>query len=238
MKNTTIEQAGKTIDEAIEAALRVLGADRDEVEIEIIDAGSKGILGIGAKPAKVVVSKRFDPVSVAQTFLREMFAVMGFSVAADVELNGKMLNVEISGQDAGGLIGKKGQVMDSLQYLLSLIVNKGEAAYATVALDIENYRQRRKETLEKLAFNLAKKVKSTRRTVRLEPMSSYERRVIHAALQGDKTVSTHSEGFEPNRNVVISLKREGKGQNSEHKVKDLENKGQNLELESKRLREY
>jgi len=215
MKLTTVEQSGKTPEEAINAALNMLNATRDEVDIEYLDMGSKGFLGMGAKPAIVSVTKRFDPVSIAQNFLREMFATMGFSVMADVELNGKYLSIRLSGADAGSLIGKKGQVMDSLQYLLSLIINKGDGSYATVTLDIENYRERRKETLENLAANLAKKVKSTRRSVRLEPMSSYERRVIHAALQGDKSISTHSEGVDPFRNVVISLKREPRAPRTE-----------------------
>jgi len=208
MKLTTIEQSGKTPEEAVELALKALNTTRDHVDIEYIDMGSKGFFGMGAKPAIVSVTKRFDPVSIAQNFLREMFATMDFSVTADVELSGKYLSINLSGADAGSLIGKKGQVMDALQHLLSLVINKGDGTYATVTLDIENYRERRKETLENLALNLAKKVKATKRSVRLEPMSSYERRVIHATLQGDKSISTHSEGIDPFRNVVISLKRE------------------------------
>jgi spoIIIJ-associated protein len=211
MKPNQIEMTGKTPEEAIESALKKLSAARDEVDVEFLDMGSKGILGIGAKPAKVLVTKRFDPVHTAQSFLREMFATMSFSVTPDVKLDGKTLSINLSGTDAGLLIGKKGQVMDSLQYLLSLIINKGDAAYATISLDIENYRQRRKETLENLAVNLAKKVKATRKSSRLEPMSSYERRVIHSALQSDKSITTYSEGVEPYRNVVISLKRDNRG---------------------------
>jgi len=209
MKPNAIEATGRTVDEAVEAALKQLSAGRDEVEVTVLEPGSKGILGIGSKPAKVSVTKNFDPVRVTQNFLREMFATMDFTVTADVRIDGKHVYVNLTGPDAGSLIGKKGQVMDALQYLLTLIVNKGEAAYAFISLDIENYRERRKETLENLAMNLAKKVKATRRTARLEPMSSFERRVIHSALQGDKNISTHSEGSEPYRNVVISLKREG-----------------------------
>jgi len=202
------EGIGKTPEEAIEMALKALNATREEVDVEYVDMGSKGFLGIGAKPAIVSVTKRFDPVNMAKGFLREMFATMGFVVTSGIEMNGKYLTIKLSGQDAGALIGKKGQVMDSLQYLLNLIINKGEGTYATVSLDIENYRERRKETLENLAVNLAKKVRTTRRSVRLEPMSSYERRVIHATLQNDKTISTHSEGNDPFRNVVITLKRD------------------------------
>jgi len=209
MKANAIEATGKTVEEAVESALKQLNAGRDEVEVEVLDAGSGGFLGIGAKPARVTITKNFDPVRTAQNFLREMFATMDFAVVSDIKLDGKHVYITLSGSDAGSLIGKKGQVMDALQYLLTLIVNKGEAAYAVISLDIENYRERRKETLENLAFNLAKKVKATRRSARLEPMSSFERRVIHSALQGDKNVTTHSEGSEPYRNVVITLKRDG-----------------------------
>jgi len=217
MKSNTIETTGKTREEAIEAALKQLNATRDEVEVNVIDPGTGGFLGLGAKPARVEVTKIFDPVRVAQAFLREMFATMDFVVTAEVRLDGKHVYINLSGSDAGSLIGKKGQVMEALQYLLTLIVNKGEAAYAIISLDIENYRERRKETLENLALNLAKKVKATRRSVRLEPMSSFERRVIHAVLQADKAVSTHSEGNEPQRNVVITLKRDSAGGKNHYK---------------------
>jgi spoIIIJ-associated protein len=220
MNAKTVEQTGRTAEEAVEAALRLLGATRDEVDVEYLDMGAKGFLGLGSKMAKVSVTKRFDPVFTAQRFLREMFAVMGFSVTPDIKLDGKALHVSLSGSDAGLLIGKKGQVMDSLQYLLSLIINKGEAAYATVSLDIENYRQRRKETLENLAVNLAKKVRTTKRSSRLEPMSSYERRVIHSALQGDRNITTYSEGVEPYRNVVIALKKDTRNQKPETRDRD------------------
>ncbi len=120
----------------------------------------------------------------------------------------KHLFVELTGDDMGILIGKRGQTLDALQYLVNLVVNKKSPYYISVMLDTENYRQRRRETLESLAFNLAKKVKHTRRNVVLEPMNPYERRIIHSALQNDRYVTTYSEGEEPYRNVVITLKRE------------------------------
>lgn len=202
-----IEITGKTVDEAIEQALNTLHATRDEVEIEIIDVGSKGLFGIAAKPAKITAVKKADPVKIAKDFIREMCMAMNMIVTVEAEIEDKQLIVNIVGQDVGVLIGKRGQTLDAIQYLLNLIVNKNSSTYLSVMLDTENYRKKRKETLEALAFNLAKKVKATKRSVRLEPMNPYERRIIHSVLQNDKAIATHSEGDEPYRNVVITLKR-------------------------------
>lgn len=138
---------------------------------------------------------------------------MGIQVTIDVKLNegDKEMDINLSGDEMGLLIGKRGQTLDSLQYLVSLVVNKESEEYLRVKLDTENYRERRKETLETLAKNIAYKVKRTRRSVALEPMNPYERRIIHSALQNDKVVFTRSEGEEPFRHVVISLKREDRG---------------------------
>ena len=119
----------------------------------------------------------------------------------------KNMDIELSGEEMGVLIGKRGQTLDSLQYLVSLVINRGEEDYIRVKVDTENYRQRRKETLENLAKNISYKVKRTKRPVSLEPMNPYERRIIHSALQNDKYVTTHSEGEEPFRRVVVSLKK-------------------------------
>ena len=131
---------------------------------------------------------------------------MGLIVKIDTKLKDKQLSITISGDDMGIIIGKRGQTLDSLQYLVNLVVNKGNAPYVSITLDTENYRERRKETLESLAFNLAKKVKHTGKNIVLEPMNPYERRIIHSALQNDRYVTTYSEGEEPYRNVVIALK--------------------------------
>lgn len=135
-----------------------------------------------------------------------MFISMGLIVNIDTTLKEKQLEIKISGDDMGIIIGKRGQTLDAIQYLVNLVVNKGTAPYISVTLDTENYRERRKETLESLAFNLAKKVKHTGKNVVLEPMNPYERRIIHSALQNDRYVTTYSEGDEPYRNVVIALK--------------------------------
>ena len=143
----------------------------------------------------------------AVDFLKEMFRVMEINVEIRAEFAEDTLSVEIEGEDMGLLIGKRGQTLDSLQYLTSLIVNKGKASYVRVKLDTEDYRSRRKATLENLARNIAMKVKKTRRPVFLEPMNPYERRIIHSALQNDPYVTTHSEGDEPNRRVVVTPKK-------------------------------
>jgi spoIIIJ-associated protein len=201
-----VQKTAKTVEKAIEEALAELKADRDEVEIDIIDEGAKGFLGFGSRDAVVKVVKKFNPEKVAKDFLREMFIAMGIIVNIETELKEKQLLINLTGDDMGILIGKRGQTLDSIQYLVNLVVNKGNAPYLSITIDTENYRQRRKETLEALAYNLAKKVKQTGKKVVLEPMNPYERRIIHSSLQNNKYVTTYSEGEEPYRNVVIALK--------------------------------
>ena len=211
MRVEAIQKTGKTVDEAVEEALKELKISREDAEIEVIEEGSRGFLGMfGAKEAVVKVKKKFDPEKTAKTFLKEMFISMGLIVNIDTTLKEKQLEIKISGDDMGIIIGKRGQTLDSLQYLVSLVVNKSSSDYIRVKLDTENYRERRKETLETLAKNIAYKVKRTKRSVSLEPMNPYERRIIHAALQNDKYVVTRSDGEEPFRHVIISLKRENR----------------------------
>lgn len=143
----------------------------------------------------------------AKEFLEKILSAMGMKVEVNTSYDeDENLNINLVGEDMGILIGKRGQTLDSIQYLTSLVVNKGNNAYVRIKLDTENYRVRRKETLENLAKNIAFKVKRTRRPVFLEPMNPYERRIIHSALQGDPYVTTHSEGEEPYRKVVVTLK--------------------------------
>ena len=143
----------------------------------------------------------------AVEFLQDVCKAMQIDVQIDTFFEDDTLSVELSGEDMGILIGKRGQTLDSMQYLTSLVVNKGNASYVRVKIDTENYRERRKATLENLAKNIAFKVKKTRRPVYLEPMNPYERRIIHSALQNDPFVTTHSEGEEPARKVVVTLKK-------------------------------
>lgn len=219
-----IKKSGKTIDEAVAAALAELGAQKDEVSITVLEEGSRGFLGMfGGKDAVVLVKKNFDPIRIVENFLREVFISMGLMIQIKVEMEEKHLKVELIGEDMGILIGKRGQTLDALQYLVNLVVNKNSPSYISVMLDTENYRQRRKETLETLAFHLAKKVKHTRKNVVLEPMNPYERRIIHSTLQNDRYVTTFSEGEEPFRNVVIALKPRN-GQREQKKPYDRANK--------------
>ena len=207
-----ITVSARTVNHAIIQASLQLGVSSDRLQYEVIEKGSAGILGglIGAKPA-VIRAKKIETIDDKATdFLKDVFGAMGLSVDVDVKMNDeeKEMEINLSGDEMGILIGKRGQTLDSLQYLVSLVVNKESEDYLRVKLDTENYRERRKETLETLAKNIAYKVKRTRRSVSLEPMNPYERRIIHSALQNDKYVFTRSEGEEPFRHVVIALKRE------------------------------
>ena len=207
-----ITVTAKNVDEAILQASMRLGVSSDRLQYEVVEKGSAGILGglIGAKPAVIRAAKIETIDDKATDFLKDVFGAMGLSVDVNVKLNEeeKELEIDLSGDEMGILIGKRGQTLDSLQYLVSLVVNKESEDYLRVKLDTENYRERRKETLETLAKNIAYKVKRTRRSVSLEPMNPYERRIIHSAIQNDKYVFTRSEGEEPFRHVVIALKRE------------------------------
>lgn len=203
------EFTGKTVDEALTEALLEYQTTSENIEYEIIERESKGLLGMFAKPAKIRVKLKFTIDGAAKNFLDKVFKAMGIDAKAEVQYDKEAENVDINivGKDMGVLIGKRGQTLDSLQYLTSLVINKSNEGYLKVKLDTENYRERRKETLENLAKNIASKVKRTHKAVSLEPMNPYERRIIHSALQNDKYVETHSEGDEPFRKVVISMKK-------------------------------
>ena len=263
-----IQVSAKTVEDAVLEAAMKLATTREHLEYEVIEKGSAGFLGFGAKPAVIKaralsdeeiekaekqpepvkevvkqevkkelkkeikkevkkaepvkeekVEKTEEPAPVkkeavpgkeisAEDFLKDVFKAMDMVVDIKVTENKeeKTMDIELSGEEMGVLIGKRGQTLDSLQYLVSLVINKYSDDYIRVKIDTENYRERRKETLENLARNIAYKVKRTRKTVSLEPMNPYERRVIHSALQNDRYVTTHSEGEEPYRRVVVTLK--------------------------------
>ena len=263
-----IQVSAKTVEDAVLEAAMKLATTRDHLEYEVIEKGSAGFLGFGAKPAVIkaralteeeieVNEKKAEPVKEVETevkaevkkeikketkkpeavkpvkeekvevkeepvkkvvpagkeisaedFLKDVFKAMKMEVEIKVTENKEenTLDIDLSGEEMGVLIGKRGQTLDSLQYLVSLVVNKYSDEYIRVKIDTENYRERRKENLENLARNIAYKVKRTRKTVSLEPMNPYERRVIHSALQNDRYVTTHSEGEEPYRRVVVTLK--------------------------------
>ena len=213
------EFKAKTVEEAVTAATVALGITSDELEYEVVEKGSTGFLGLGAKPAIIKAKKKEEEV-VNQTvstglvdktkvYLDSLFKAMDIEteVTIDFDEENNNMDINLEGSEMGILIGKRGQTLDALQYLISLYVNKESEAYVRVKLDTKNYRARRKDTLENLAKNIAFKVKRSRRSVTLEPMNPYERRIIHSALQNDKYVATRSEGEEPYRKVVVYLKK-------------------------------
>lgn len=173
---------------------------KSEVKVEVKEEVKKDNTVV----EKSSSNEDFVPDKDPKEFLGKVFDAMGLKVDVKVSMEENEMNIDLSGDEMGVLIGKRGQTLDSLQYLTSLVVNKGNKEYIRVKVDTENYRERRKETLENLAKNLAYKVKRTKRAVSLEPMNPYERRIIHSALQNDKYVTTHSEGEEPYRKVVIT----------------------------------
>ncbi len=248
----SIEKLARTVDEAITEALIELGASTDEVNIEVISKGSKGLLGFGVKQAKVKVTLKeksideeiqleevireksvelVEPVSHhkieetkdsedavvvseeelervisdAKTFLGKLLREMNMEceVSSEVVNNNRIL-LSLSGKNMGTIIGKRGETLDAVQYLVNIVANKGRQEYIKIMLDTENYRARREETLKNLAFKLSKKAQKIRKPIILEPMNPYDRRIIHAALQDSKIVKTHSEGKEPIRKEVIT----------------------------------
>lgn len=205
----SIEITAKTVDDAITEGLIKLGTTSDKIETEIIEKGSSGFLGIGSRPAVVKIWKKFTIEDHVRNFLSDIFNAMNMTVEINITKSedDKNINVDLKGDEMGVSIGKRGQTLDSLQYLTNLAVGKQVNEFVKVKIDTEDYRKRRRETLENLARNIAYKVKRTKRPVSLEPMNPFERRVIHSALQNDRYVSTHSEGEEPFRHVVITLKR-------------------------------
>lgn len=204
----TVEKTAKTVEEALKLALIELGAKEEEVIVEVLDEPKKALLGlIGGKEAKVKITLKEDSDRRAKQFLEDVFEKMNIVGKIQTKLDGKDLYVSVDGPDMAVLIGRRGQTLDSLQYLVSLVVNKNREDYIRVVLDTENYREKRKETLEKLANRLAYKARKMRKDISLEPMNPYERRIIHSALQGNTYVSTRSEGEEPFRKVIIFLNK-------------------------------
>ena len=203
MKQVTA--TGRTVKLAVESALAQLQTTEDQTEISIIDEGKKGIFGIfGSRPAVVRVSIKIDPIDVAKQFLSDVCEKMGASISIEVERDGKHVNYTLSGDRIGLLIGKRGQTLNSVQYLTQLVINRSSDHYINVLLDAEQYREKRSETLIHLAGRLAQKAVRTGKEVVLEPMPSYERKVIHSALIGNKGIKTYSNGEDPHRHIVIA----------------------------------
>ena len=203
MKQVTA--TGQTVEEAVESALAQLNTSKDQTSIDIIDEGKKGIFGIfGSRPAVVKVSVIINPIEEAKKFIKQVSAQMGSPVEIEIKQEGKQVYFILTGEKIALLIGKRGQTLNSLQYLTQLVINRFSQNYLTVILDAEDYRNRRSETLIQLAQRLAQKAVKTGKEVSLEPMPSYERKIIHTALAENKRVKTSSDGTEPHRFVVIS----------------------------------
>ena len=201
-----IEKTAKSIDEAKELALSELGIAEEDAEIEVLDEATKGFLGLGSKDARVAVTAKDENAVIAKTFLSGIFDAMGMEVAIKAKTGEESLNVEMSGEHMGIVIGKRGDTLDALQYLTSLVVNHESDDRVRVILDTENYREKRHEALLALAKRLADKVYKSGRKYTLEPMNPYERRIIHSSLQANENITTFSVGEEPYRKVVIAPK--------------------------------
>ena len=208
MKDVTIEKA--TVEEAVKTALMELKAEREEVEIEVINEPSKGLFGlIGSKNAKVRVTVTDGPEERAEKFIDILLGKMSIKAEYEVNFSDNVLKadiVKIDEDDKGIVIGKRGKNLDEIQFLLNLIVNKGRQNYVRVIFNVEDYREKREETLKRLANKMADKCRYYKHKVRLEPMNPYERRIIHSTLQDQSDIITYSEGEEPYRKVVIDLK--------------------------------
>jgi spoIIIJ-associated protein len=200
-----VTATGTTVEEAVKSALAQLQTTKERVEITIVDEGKKGIFGIfGARPAIVKAVLKQDPIEEAKKFLLDISEKMGAPIEIEVIGEGRNIQFILTGEKIALLIGKRGQTLNSLQYLTQLVINRYSDQYINVLLDAEDYRKRRNDTLIQLAERLAQKALKTGQNVALEPMPSYERKVIHAALAENKRVKTYSSGNDPHRHLVIS----------------------------------
>lgn len=203
----SIETIGKTVDEALNKALSELNVSRDNVVIDIMEEGSKGLFNLfGGKSAKVKVTVKDNPIDHARQFLRQVLDNMNIEANIDIKESSNSVNIDISGTNMGTIIGYRGETLDSLQYLVSLVMNKNhDVPYRRVMLDTENYRKKREDTLKRVADKTAYKVRKNRRAFKLEPMNPYERRIIHSTLQSYGDIKTYSEGEEPFRRIIVDI---------------------------------
>lgn len=196
---------GKTIEDAISAGLEQLGLSRERVHIDIVEHPVKGLFGlIGAKEAKVELTPVHDPIDAAITFLEEVLHNMSLDATVERVRKDELETLVISGKELGIIIGRRGQTLDALQYLVNIVANRSSEGRVRLILDAENFRERRRQTLIQLAHRLADRVVKTNKEVVLEPMSPLERKVIHSELQDVPNVKTYSKGDEPNRRVIIT----------------------------------
>ncbi|ENH98447.1 SpoIIIJ-associated protein [Gracilibacillus halophilus YIM-C55.5] len=203
----TVTATGQTVDEAVQSALQQLNITEDQAVVDVIDEGKRGIFGLfGSKLAIVKVTQEDDPIEKAKVYLKNMIDQFDINVHIDTSVEGNVITFSVSGEDIAVLIGKRGQTLNAMQYLTQLALQSYAHTHYTVMLDAEGYRHRRKETLIQLAHRLADRSIQSNRKVMLDPMPSFERKIIHTALQDESHVMTNSDGVEPNRYVVIQPK--------------------------------
>ncbi|RKD22875.1 DNA-binding protein [Ammoniphilus oxalaticus] len=205
MKKVTV--TAKTVDEAISLALEQLRAARDQVTVTVLEEPTRGFFGFGARQAKLEVEIQVDPIQEAKSFLEQILATMDIEASISVKEVKDHARFEVVGEDLGIIIGRRGQTLDALQLLVNTVGNRCSDSYLRIVVDAENYREKRKQTLEQLADRLAQKAIKTGQVIKLEPMPAHERKVIHAALQNKKSVVTYSEGEDPERFIVITTKK-------------------------------
>jgi len=203
----SVEKTGKTVDEAVTLAIEEMNVKREDVDIEILDEGNKGLFGLlGSKQAKVKVSAKPKETDRIKEFLDNVFEKMGLEVDVIMTETEDEIDIDLQGKNMGIIIGRRGETLDSLQYLTSIVANKGQDTYKKVLIDTEDYRKKREETLVKLANRIAERVVTMKKSITMEPMNPYERRIIHSTLQNNKYIETYSVGEDPNRKVVIAIK--------------------------------
>jgi spoIIIJ-associated protein len=198
---------GQNVEEAVQSALAQLEVTEEHVEVLVVENGKKGLFGLfGSRPAVVKVTVRKDPIEETKRFLADVSEKMGVDVLIEVKQDGKHVEFRLTGEKIALLIGKRGQTLNALQYLTQLFINRDSDQYWTIVVDAEEYRLRRKQTLEQLAKRLADKSVAIRKKVALEPMPSFERKIIHSILTKDHRINSHSEGKDPHRHIVIGPK--------------------------------
>lgn len=200
---------GKNVDEALRLALTRLGASESDIEYEVLEEATKGFLGIGAKECKILVKVKSNPETYVLEFVQSVLKNMGIDAEVKSHVDTDGIKIDIIGEDIGLVIGKHGQTLDSLQYIANLVVHKQFEGFVQVRIDVGGYREKRTEALENLASRLAARVRKSRKAIALEPMNSYERRIVHTFIQNEPGVSTKSEGMDPYRHVVIYAERTG-----------------------------
>ncbi|MEI3611106.1 RNA-binding cell elongation regulator Jag/EloR [Pseudogracilibacillus sp. SO30301A] len=202
-----VTASGQSVEEAIQSALEQLNLSKEEVEIDVIDEGKKGFLGLfGSSLAVVKVKEKKNYIAETEEFLQNVSKNMGVDVEITTTIVDNHVTFQLSGEKIAILIGKRGKTLNALQYLTQLVINKDGRNFHSVTVDAEGYRERRKETLIELAHKMSDKAKRIKRKVALEPMPAYERKIIHSALQDSNEVTTYSDGVEPHRHIVISPK--------------------------------